>query len=90
MSDATDLLVGALQGLGFSTLFLLVAFIGFCIVAGFTKLRRTSRKTLVIKSLDERVGQERFARYLGPDAPRGRLDILKSPELVEAAARKSP
>jgi hypothetical protein len=78
MGDVQDLLFGTLQGLVASTLFLLVAFIGFCIVAGFSKLRPTSATTMVIKSLDERVGQERYARFLPPDAPRGPVDVLKT------------
>jgi hypothetical protein len=78
-ADAQNLLFGTLQGVVFSTLFLLAAFIGFCIVAGFTKLRPTSATTMVIKSLDERVGQARFARFLPPDAPRGPVDVLKGP-----------
>jgi hypothetical protein len=77
--DAQDLLFGTLQGLAFSTLFLLAAFIGFCIVAGFSKLRPTSARTMVIKSLEERVGQERYARFLPPDAPRGPVDVLRTP-----------
>jgi hypothetical protein len=47
-------------------------------VAGFSKLRPTSATTMVIKSLDERVGQERYARFLPPDAPRGPVDVLKT------------
>ena len=43
----------------------------------------------MIKSLDERVGQGAFARYLSPDAPRGPADQLRTPELLEAAARKA-
>jgi hypothetical protein len=77
--DVQDLLFGTLQGLAYSTLFLLAAFIGFCIVAGFSKLRPTSATTMVVKSLDERVGQERYARFLPPDAPRGPVDVLKAP-----------
>ncbi len=87
-SDIVSLVLGVLQGVGFSTLFLLLLFIGFCVVIGLPKLRPTSLKTRVIKSLDERVGQERFAKYLPPDAPRGPVDQLRTPELLEAAARK--
>lgn len=88
-AEIQDVVVGALQGLGFSTLFLLALFIGFCVVLGFPKLRPTTRKTLVVRSLDELVGQEANARYLPPDAPRGRVDQLQTPELLEAAARKA-
>jgi hypothetical protein len=78
-ADIQDLLFGTLQGVAFSTLFLLAAFIGFCTLAGLSKLRATSATSMVIKSLDERVGQERFARFLPPDAPRGPVDVLKVP-----------
>ncbi len=88
-SEAVSLVLGVLQGVLSSTVFLLALFIGFCTILGFSKLRPTSRKTLVIKSLDERVGQGRFAEYLLPTAPRGPADQLRTPELLEAAARKS-
>lgn len=87
-ADFWDLTIGALTGLGASTAFILALFLGFCVLLGFPKLRPTSRKTMVIKSLDERVGQEAFARYLPPEAPRGPIDVLKTPELLEQA-RKS-
>jgi hypothetical protein len=44
---------------------------------------------MVNKSLDELVGQDQYARYLPPDAPRGPADQLRTPELLEAAPRKS-
>ena len=88
-SDLLNLALGAVQGLAASTVFLLVLIIGFCVVFGLSKFRATSRSTRVIKSLEERVGQEAFARYLTPDDPRGQVDQLHTPELLEAAARKS-
>lgn len=88
-SEVWDLALGALQGLAASTVFLLVLMIGFCVVFGLSKFRATSRSTKVIKSLEERVGQEAFARYLTPTDPRGQVDQLHTPELLEAAARKS-
>ena len=85
--DVTDLAVGALIALGSSTAFVLVLFLGFCIVFGFPKLRPTTgRKSMVVKSLDETVGQEAFSRYMPPDAPRGRVDVLRTPELLEKKA----
>ena len=44
---------------------------------------------MVIKSLEERVGQERFVRYMAPDKPRGTIDVLKTPELLERARKAS-
>ena len=45
-----------LQGLGASTVFVLVLFIGFCVIFGFTKTKRTAGGSAnVVKSLDERI-----------------------------------
>jgi hypothetical protein len=88
MSDIQHIAFGTLQGLASSTLFVLVLFIGFCVVVGFTKLKKTSGGTAaVVKSLDERISLKPMV-YLTPTAPRGPADQLKAPELVEAAARK--
>lgn len=84
-SEIQDLLVGALQGLGVSSAFLLVLFIGFCVLVGFTKHRKTSG-TRVVRNLDDRLGEA--LQYLPPDAPRGPTDQLRTPELLEHAARK--
>ena len=85
--EIQQVVIGALQGLGASTVFVLALFIGFCIVVGFTKLKRTAGNAPVIKSLDE-VVTHRPMEDLPPTAPRGPADQLKAPELLEAAARK--
>jgi hypothetical protein len=83
-ADIINLVVGTLTGLVSSTVFVLALFLGFCIILGFPKLRPTTgRRSMVIKSLEEKVGQEAFARYLPPDAPRGPVDVLRTPELLE-------
>jgi hypothetical protein len=88
VTDVQRLLAGALQGLASSTVFVLALFIGFCVVLGFTKLKKTSGGAArVVKSLDERISHRPMV-YLSPAAPRGPADQLRSPELVEAAARK--
>jgi hypothetical protein len=87
--DAQNFVFGALSGLLASTVFLLTLFIGFCIVFGFPKTRQTSKASTVHRSLDEMVGEERYATYLPPDAPRGPADQLRTPELLEAPSRKS-
>ena len=89
MSDGVlHIVLGTLQGLGFSTVFVLALFIGFCVVFGFTKTKKTAGgKATVIKSLDERISHQPMI-YLLPSAPHGPADQLKAPELVEAAARK--
>ena len=72
----------------FTLSFLWYLVIGFCVIFGFTKTKRTAGGTAsVIKSLDERISHQPMV-YLLPTAPRGPADQLKSPELVEAAARK--
>jgi hypothetical protein len=89
MSDALQIAIGTLQGLGASTVFVLVLFIGFCVVVGFTKTKKTAGgAAVVVKSLDERITHQPMA-YLAPTAPRGPADQLKAPELLEAAARRS-
>ena len=86
--EALQIAIGALQGLGASTVFVLVLFIGFCVVVGFTKLKKTSGgNASVVKSLDEMLSHKPMA-YLLPTAPRGPADQLRTPELLEAAARK--
>jgi hypothetical protein len=89
MSDLQQLVLGTLQGLGASTVFVLVLFIGFCVVFGFTKTLKTAGGSArVVKSLDERITHQPMV-YLTPTAPRGPADQLRAPELVEAAARRS-
>ena len=89
VADIQSLALGALQGLASSTVFVLVLFIGFCVVVGFTKLKKTagSTRTMVIKRLDETISHQPIV-YLLPSAPRGPVDQLHSPELLDAAARK--
>jgi hypothetical protein len=88
-NDAVQITIGALQGLGASTVFVLVLFIGFCVIVGFTKTKKTAGGSAsVVKSLDERITHKPMA-YLMPTAPHGPADQLKAPELLEAAARRS-
>ena len=87
-ADVQSLVLGALQGLASSTVFVLALFIGFCVLVGFLKTKKTAGTgTRVVKSLDESISR-RPADYLLPTAPHGPADQLHSPELVEAAARK--
>ena len=67
---------------------MLFLFIGFCVVAGFTKTKKTAGgKAQVVKSLDERISGQPMI-YFGPGVGRQKVDQLHSPELLEAAARK--
>jgi hypothetical protein len=87
-AEIQQLVIGALTGFTSSAVFVLALFIGFCVVVGFTKLKKTAGgKAMVIKSLDEQMTHRPF-EYLSPTAPRGPADQLKTAELLEAAARK--
>jgi hypothetical protein len=79
--------LGTLQGLVVSTGVLLALFIGFCILFNLPKLRASGRHSRVVRNLDEALGRQ--TRYLSPDQPRGPVDQLHTPELLEARARKS-
>ena len=91
MSDALGSIapgvLGTAQGFLVSTLALLVLFIGFCLLFNLPKLRASGRHSRVVRGLDELVGVPQT--YLSPDAPRGTVDQLRTPELLEAQARKS-
>jgi hypothetical protein len=86
-ANVLDVVWGFVEGAVSSTLFVLALFIGFCVIVGFSKLKRTAGDAPVVKSLDEALTHQ-AADYLPPTAPRGPADQLKAPELVEAAARK--
>jgi hypothetical protein len=87
-ADVIDLVVGALTAIGASTVFVLALFLGFCIILGFPKLRQTAgRKSKTVKSLEELVGQAAYVEYMPPDRPRGPIDVLKTPELLERASK---
>jgi acid phosphatase family membrane protein YuiD len=82
-TDVQQIGIGFLQGAGASTVFVLALFIGFCVIFGFTKTKKTAGGSArVVKSLDERISQRAFV-YLTPSAPHGPADQLKSPELNE-------
>jgi hypothetical protein len=86
-TDIQQIAFGALQGLGASTVFILALFIGFCVLVGFTKTKKTAGgPAMVIKSLDERLSR-RPMEYLLPSAPRGPADQLKAPELTEKSRK---
>jgi hypothetical protein len=83
-AETMPLLKGVTLALVASSAFVLVLFLGFCIILGFPKLRVTAgRKFMTIKSLDETVGQDAYAKYLPADSPRGPIDVLRTPELLE-------
>lgn len=73
LTDAWNLVFGAVAGIGGIVVYLLILMIGLCLVLDWTKFRPT-RQSKTVKSLDELVG--RPIAYLPPDAPRGPSDQL--------------
>jgi hypothetical protein len=79
--------LAVLEGFLVSTGALLVLFVGFCLVFNIPKLRRSGRHSRVVRGLDELLGVPQT--YLPPGAPRGPVDQLHTPELLETQGRKS-
>ncbi|HSL21209.1 MAG TPA: hypothetical protein VK886_06710 [Vicinamibacterales bacterium] len=73
-AEIQKVILGFIQGLGVSVVVVLAVIAGFCVLVTLPKLRPTGRKSLVIKSLDERVGEP--IHFLPPDAPTGTVDQL--------------
>ena len=79
MLDDPIALVGLLQGIISSTVFILALFIGFCVLLGFTKTKRTAGGSgPVVKSLDETITHKSF-QYLKPSDPHGPINQLRAP-----------
>jgi hypothetical protein len=76
-----------MEGLVVSTVSLLLLFVGFVLLFNLPKLRTRGPRSRAIRSLDDLVGRTR--PYLGPDAPRGTVDQLRTPELLETTRRNS-
>jgi len=83
-----DAVLGTLAGVVSSSLFVLALVVGFCVLFGLVKLRQTTGRGAVVKSLDETLTHLPL-KYLSPGTPHGLVDQLHTPELIEAAARKS-
>jgi hypothetical protein len=73
-ADIQQLILGLVEGVGVAVVFLLGLFIGFTVLLNLPKFRPTGRKSMVIKSLDELVGEP--IRFLPADRPRGTVDQL--------------
>ena len=86
-AELVAVLVGALQGMAVAAGVLLAAFVALSLFLDRRKLRRHGRHGA--RSLDELVGQPEYARMLPPDTPRGPVDQLRTPELLEVSARRS-
>jgi hypothetical protein len=81
-AEVIQLALGTVQGLTVSAVAVLIIFIGFCVLVGFTKTKQTAGNAPVVKSLDESVSHQPVI-YLPPTAPRGPADQLRAPELAE-------
>jgi threonine/homoserine/homoserine lactone efflux protein len=79
--------LAVLQALLVVTVSLLVLFVGFCLIFNLPKLRRSGRQSRVVRGLDELLGVPEV--YLASGAPRGPVDQLHTPELLETEGRKS-
>ena len=84
LGEILQLAIGAVQGLTVSSVAVLIIFIGFCVIVGFTKTKRTAGNAKVVKSLDESV-THRPVDYLPPTAPRGPADQLRAPGLKSSS-----
>jgi hypothetical protein len=79
--------LAVLQGFLVSTVTLVALFVGFCLIFNIPKLRPSGRRSRVVRGLDELLGTPQI--YLPPGAPRGPVDQLHTPELLETQSRKS-
>jgi len=86
MTELQRLIAAVLQSFAASTAAVLALFLGVCVLFNFRKLK-PRRGARVIRNLDERLGVA--PAYLSPDSPRGPIDQLRTPELLEAERRKS-
>jgi hypothetical protein len=86
VSDLLAGTLGTLQGLVVSMAVLLGLLVGFCVLVTRSKLRPSGRHSRVVRSLDEALGQTQI--YLPPKTPRGPIDQLRTPELLDAQSRK--
>lgn len=73
MSPWLDAVLATLAGILSSSLFVLVLFVGFCVLLGLTKLRSSSGTGPVVRSLDEAV-THKPAVFLSPTIPSSRVD----------------
>jgi hypothetical protein len=86
MTEILPAALGTLQGLLVAVAALAGLFLGFCLLFNLTKFRRSGGTSRIVRGLDEVVGGRQT--FLSPDAPRGPVDQLRTPELLEAQARK--
>jgi hypothetical protein len=86
MTGATAAALGTLQGLVVAVIAIAGLFLGFCLLFNLIKFRASGRQSGIVRGLDEIVGVRQT--FLPADTPRGPIDQLVTPELLEARARK--
>jgi len=86
-AEVQTLLFGTVAGIVVASIAVLGLLVGVCVVFGLPKLRASGPRSRVVRSLDEAVGAPEA--YFGPEVPRGPIDQLRTPELLELAARKT-
>ena len=86
MTDLQRYLAAALSAFTASSLVVLALFVGGCVLLNFRKIK-PRRNARVVRNLDERLGVTPV--YLSPKIPRGPVDQLRTPELLEAEGRKT-
>jgi hypothetical protein len=87
-SEILNLAIGTVQGVGVAAVFLLVVFIGICVLLGLYKLRASGPRTMTVRSLEESLGTAE--PYLRPDAPRGASDQLRGSRPRAPVASHAP
>ena len=85
MTELQRYIAATLGAFTASSLAVLALFVGGCVVLNFRKIK-PRRNARVVRNLDERLGVTPV--YLSPGIPRGPVDQLRTPELLEADGRK--
>jgi hypothetical protein len=80
-----DAVLGILASLTLSSVVVLAIFAGFCVLLMVPKLRASGRHSRVVRNLDEAVGST--TPYLPANTPRGPIDQLRTPELLQKQTR---
>ena len=84
--EIPNLVGGTLIGIVTSSLFVMFLLVGFSLLFGFPKLRKSGGKTMIVRGLEEAIGGTDV--FLPPNAPRGPADQLDTPELQELKRKK--
>ncbi len=73
-SEIYHLIAATVQGAGGAAVFILVLFIGVCVLLTLSKLRPGGPKTMTVRTIQESMGEA--PHYLPPESPRGTSDQL--------------